>query len=130
MRLVIKSVPQNIAQIEHYLGDLFEAYHIHTDLYPDILISLTEAVNNAMIHGNDLDKSKVVSVRSYVGDEEVKFHVSDEGEGFDPTDLPDPCKKKNIALLGGRGVMLMRELTSSICYKNGGATVELVFRRK
>ena len=119
MRLIIKSVPKNIAQIERYLGELFSQYDINTDLYPDMLISLTEAVNNAIIHGNELDKRKEVAIKSDVQSDLIRFKVSDEGEGFDPEILPDPCCDENIALIGGRGVMLMRALSSDVFFTNG-----------
>lgn len=130
MRLIIKSVPKNIAQIEHYLGELFSEHQIDTDMYPDMLISLTEAVNNAIVHGNALDHHKEVSVKSVVQDDCIKFLVSDEGNGFNPEELPDPCCDENIHLPGGRGVMLMQALSSEVFFSNGGATVELVFRRR
>jgi serine/threonine-protein kinase RsbW len=130
MRLIIKSVPQNIAQIERYLGELFSEHQLDTNMYPDMLISLTEAVNNAMVHGNELDKQKEVSVRSSVMSDHIRFKISDEGEGFNPKELPDPCCDDNIMTAGGRGVMLMRALSSEVYFTNGGATVELVFRRR
>ncbi len=130
MRLIIKSVPKNIAQIERYLGDIFNEHNLNTDLYPDMLVSLTEAVNNAIVHGNELDRKKDVSIKSVVQEDVIRFKISDEGEGFDPRQLPDPCQEENVAMLGGRGVMLMRALSSEVFFSNGGATVELVFKRR
>lgn len=130
MRLIIKSVPKNIAQIERYLGDLFTEHNISTDHYPDMLISLTEAVNNAIVHGNEMDQHKEVSIKSSVQSEMIRFKVSDEGEGFNPEELPDPCCDDNVMQVGGRGVMLMRALSSEVYFTNGGATVELVFKRQ
>lgn len=130
MRLIIQSVPKNIAQIERYLGELFSEHAIDKDLYPDMLISLTEAVNNAIIHGNELDRKKEVSVKSIVQNDLIRFKVSDEGEGFDPEILPDPCCDENVTIVGGRGVMLMKALSSEVYFSNGGATVELVFQRR
>ena len=130
MRLIIKSVPKNIAQIELYLGELFSEHGLDIKMYPDMLISLTEAVNNAIVHGNELDRQKDVSVKSEVKSDHIRFKVSDEGDGFDPKALPDPCRDERVRLAGGRGVMLMRALSSEIYFTNGGATVELVFKRR
>ncbi len=130
MRLIIKSVPKNIAQIERFLGDLFAEHNVQTELYPDMLISLTEAVNNAIVHGNELDRHKEVAIKSIVQNDVIRIKVSDEGEGFDPEDIDDPCCDENITLIGGRGVMLMKALSSEVFFSNGGATVELVFKRR
>lgn len=130
MRIIIKSIPKNIVQIERYLGELFNEYALDTKMYPDMLISLTEAVNNAIIHGNELDKQKEVSVKSSVKADHIRFKVSDEGDGFDPQNLPDPCCDDHIMMAGGRGVMLMKALSSEVYFTNGGATVELVFKRQ
>lgn len=128
MRIIIKSVPKNIAQIELYLTTLFSEHKLNKEMYPDMLISLTEAVNNAIVHGNELDRQKDVSVKSVVQNDLIRFKVSDQGEGFDPKVLPDPCCDEHVTEIGGRGVMLMRALSSEVYFSNGGATVELVFR--
>ena len=130
MRLIIKSVPQNIAQVERYLVSFFNEHNLDRALYPDMLISLTEAVNNAIVHGNELDRKKEVVLKSVVQSDYIRFKVSDEGEGFDPNDICDPCEEEQILLEGGRGVMLMRSLSSEVYFSNGGATVELVFKRQ
>ena len=130
MRLIIKSVPKNIAQIERYLATLFSEHKISNELYPDMLISLTEAVNNAIVHGNELDRKKDVSVKSVVQHDFIRFKVSDEGEGFDPSEITNPLKEEHIMEEGGRGVMLMRALSTEVYFTNGGATVELVFKRR
>lgn len=130
MRLTIKSVPKNIAQIERFLQELFESHELNTDMYSDMLVSLTEAVNNAIVHGNALDQQKEVAIKSNVQSECIRLTVSDEGPGFDPSDLPDPRHEDNVAAIGGRGVMLMRALSSEVYFSNGGATVELVFKRR
>jgi len=129
MRLTIKSVPKNIAEIEQFLCQFVKDHDVDTDLYPNMLISLTEAVNNAIIHGNALDQKKEVSIKSDVQKDIIKFRISDEGDGFDPTDIADPCCDENIPLDGGRGVMLMKALSSKVVFRDGGATVELLFKR-
>ena len=60
--LKIESKTNNIAMIEPYLKGIIVRNHICSERYADILISLTEAVNNAIIHGNDQDESKFVKI--------------------------------------------------------------------
>lgn len=130
MRLTIKSVPKNILEIERFLNNLFETHQLNKDMYSDMLVSLTEAVNNAIVHGNALDQQKDVSIKSNVQVDFIRLTVSDEGPGFDPKDIPNPLHDENIAQIGGRGVMLMKALSSEVYFSNGGATVELVFKRR
>ncbi|MEZ5050253.1 MAG: ATP-binding protein [Saprospiraceae bacterium] len=66
----IASNPNNIMEVENYLRDLSSAYKISEDRYPDILISLTEAVNNAIIHGNHSDEKNSRPNRVYRNQQE------------------------------------------------------------
>ena len=124
----IASNPNNIMEVENYLRDLSSAYKISEDRYPDILISLTEAVNNAIIHGNHSDEKKYVSIGCTETSKSIIIKVSDEGKGFNPEKLPDPTCPDRIEECGGRGVFIMKKLCDSISYKNNGRTVEMKFK--
>ena len=126
--LEIKSDPKNVSFIEPYVNQIVEAYGVDTEMYGNILISLTEAVNNAIIHGNDHDESKAVRVRLRRDDKRLVFLVSDEGSGFNFNDLPDPTAPENILKLGGRGVFLMRQLADLVIFSDEGSTVEVQFK--
>ena len=65
-------------------------HDVNEDLYGNILIAVTEATNNAIIHGNGKEVSKKVVLNVDKGDKEIIFSVEDEGIGFDFNDLPDP----------------------------------------
>jgi serine/threonine-protein kinase RsbW len=54
--------------------------------------------------------------------------VTDEGEGFEYGNLPDPTDPKNIENLHGRGVFLMRRLADSIEYNTSGNEVKMRFK--
>jgi serine/threonine-protein kinase RsbW len=127
MVLLQKSSSTCITELEQYERELFEKFGIDHELYPNILISLTEAVNNAVQHGNRNDITKIVCVRSEKNQEILHCEISDEGPGFDPTSLPDPTNPDNVEKPGGRGVFLMRQLSDRIQFKDNGSTVELDF---
>jgi len=114
--------------VETYVRDLVERLHIDENLYPNILICLTEAVNNAMIHGNQLDEGKKIMVSCHEKEHEIQFTISDEGSGFDPYKVPDPTSIERIETEGGRGVFLMKELTDEIHFLNHGRTVKLMWK--
>jgi serine/threonine-protein kinase RsbW len=126
--LKLPSHPRCICEVENYVRDLVERLHIDENLYPNILICLTEAVNNAMIHGNQLDEQKEIMLSCHEKEHEIQFTISDEGSGFDPYKVPDPTSKERIETEGGRGVFLMKQLTDEIHFLNHGRTVKLMWK--
>lgn len=125
--LKFKSNPGNVAKVEPFVERLVNKYKISPDKQCNILISLTEAVTNAIIHGNSKDESKVVQVRTRKQKDQLAVQIMDEGPGFDFNSLPDPTAPENLIKVGGRGVFLMRQLSDGICFFNNGSTVEMQF---
>jgi serine/threonine-protein kinase RsbW len=91
------------------------------------MIAVTEAVNNAIVHGNRNDTSKNVKLTLELLDHSIKFRVEDEGKGFDYHDLPDPTAPENLIKPGGRGIFLMKNLCDEVAFKKKGKVVELDF---
>ncbi|MCC6601116.1 MAG: ATP-binding protein [Crocinitomicaceae bacterium] len=122
------SVIDNIHLVEQFVEDICAEYRIKEDYFGEILISMTEAVNNAIVHGNKLDTSKNVTVQFEVPDDKnLRFRVEDEGPGFDYDSLPDPTAPENIEKPHGRGVFLMRNLADRCQFIDNGRIVELDF---
>ena len=88
-------------------------------------LSLEEAITNAIRHGNGGDKQKVVKVLADVSDEKLRVEVEDEGEGFEPEDVPDPTSAEFIERPSGRGLMLMRAYLNFVEYSNGGRKITM-----
>lgn len=125
--LRLPSNPHNIAMVESFVERVVQRYKLTPDLYGNILISLTEAVNNAIIHGNHKDASKTVEISLQKEKDGLSFRVTDEGRGFDFTSIPDPTSPDRVMEVGGRGVFLMHQLADHLKYDNNGSTVELHF---
>lgn len=125
--LVIDSNPKNVLKVESYLKIVKSEYGQLSDRYPDILISLTEAVNNAIIHGNKADESKKVKIECEEETTGLTFTISDEGNGFNPKEVPDPTHEDNLECCGGRGVFIMSQLADKVFFKNNGSRVEMFF---
>ena len=121
------SKTENIAIVEKLIDEVCETYHISEDHYGNILISLTEAVNNAIVHGNRLDPAKEVVVKYAADGKTLRFFIEDEGPGFDYDNLPDPTSPENREQPNGRGVFLMRNLADSCAFHDDGRLVELGF---
>jgi serine/threonine-protein kinase RsbW len=125
--LKLSSDTRNIALVESFVERAVEQYQIAPDIYGNILITLTEAVNNAIIHGNSNDESKTVQIQLRRNNNCLAVRVTDEGEGFDHSAVPDPTAPENLLQVGGRGVFLMQQLSDSVYFHNNGSTVEMHF---
>ena len=123
----LSSSPTSITVLEEYLQDLLLDNQLCASKFPDILISLTEAVNNAIIHGNKSDASKEVQVNCKHSKTGISFSIIDQGNGFDPQTIPDPTSPEKIECCGGRGVFIINALADKVAYKNNGSTVEIYF---
>ncbi len=122
------SVIDNIHLVEKLVEDVCSEFHVKEEFFGEILISMTEAVNNAIVHGNKLDSSKQVSVTfDLIGEKRLQFIIEDEGPGFDYEHLPDPTAPENIEKPHGRGVFLMRNLADACRFEDGGRVVILEF---
>jgi serine/threonine-protein kinase RsbW len=127
IRLQIPSLPENVRIVESFIDNAKEKFHIDDDVYGNIMVAVTESVNNAIIHGNKCDKSKNVNISLEMGDHALKFVIEDEGKGFDYQNLPDPTAPENLLNTGGRGIFLMQNLCDKVEFFNEGKKVELSF---
>jgi len=126
--LEFASKGENITVIERLIDDLCEQYHIQEEHYGNILIALTEAVNNAIYHGNKQDPGKKVIIKYHADEDEFRFIIEDEGPGFDFDNVPDPTSPENIEKPNGRGVFLMRHLSDEIGFEDDGRIVKMDFK--
>jgi serine/threonine-protein kinase RsbW len=123
----IPSIVENIRMIESFIDNAKERFHLDDDIYGNIMIAVTEAVNNAIKHGNSADSSKNVLLSLTLHDSLLKFIIKDEGTGFDFHSLPDPTSPENLEKPGGRGIFLMKNLSDDVSFRDNGRTVELSF---
>jgi serine/threonine-protein kinase RsbW len=123
----IPSIADNIRMIESFIDNAKERFHLNEDIYGNIMIAVTEAVNNAIKHGNKSDSSKNVFLSLSLNENLLRFIIKDEGPGFDFHSLPDPTAPENIDKPGGRGIFLMRHLSDDVNFKDNGRVVELSF---
>ena len=124
----LNSVPSNVDKVSTFVENLSSKFRFAPDTYGNVLISLTEAVNNAIIHGNKQDANKVVEVYTAKRNGKLAITVKDEGKGFDYSNLPDPTSAERICECGGRGVFLMRQLSDRCRFQDNGRTVEMEFK--
>ena len=129
LMLKLKSSPCQIKYLESFVLSLKHKCALSQDVHDNILISLTEAVNNAIIHGNQNNVKKFVDVKCKELKDQIVISITDEGAGFDYDDVADPTLPENIECCGGRGVFIMKQLSDKLKFINNGQTIELHFKR-
>ena len=128
MFVKIPSIKENVSVVESFIENVGEKIKIEESIYGNVLVSVTEAVNNAIVHGNKEDKTKKVKLGLKKNKKSVRFVVEDEGVGFDYDNLPDPTNPKNLDKVKGRGIFLIRSLSDKTTFKNGGRMIEMLFK--
>lgn len=126
--LCLSSHPANIAQVESFIEEFRSRHEITDEVYGNMLVAITEAVNNAIIHGNQVDAGKQVSICLQRQRNTITCKVRDEGCGFDFNHVPDPTAPENIEKEGGRGIFLMKHLSDMVIFSNDGSIVEIQFK--
>jgi len=126
-KLELISKFEESAKLEGFLNSLQQALNFDDELYAKLMLVVSEAVTNAIMHGNKEDESKKVFITAQSDSEELTFIVKDEGEGFDPDSLPDPLDEENLLKTSGRGVFLMEEYADQVSFSNNGSTLTLKF---
>ena len=125
--LELPSKTDSLLEIETFIDSICDKYSIGEDHYGNILIALTEAINNAITHGNKLDPNKKVKLNMSSKNSNLSFVIQDEGEGFDFDNIPDPTLPENLTKLNGRGVFLMKSLADEVVFEAKGTSITLTF---
>jgi len=125
--LTLASNPKNISRVETFLARVRRHVPLDEIQHHKLMISITEAVNNAIIHGNKSNPSKRVTVRCEAIAGGLLTAVKDEGRGFMPETVDNPLKDENILKESGRGIFLMRTLMTRVDFHRtrSGMIVEL-----
>jgi serine/threonine-protein kinase RsbW len=124
----LSSQPESLTAIERMIDDVRTKYHVSEDVFGNMLVAITEAVTNAIYHGNKADPKKKIKVTYLLNDHQLSFTIADEGPGFDYYNLPDPTSPENLEKECGRGIFLMKHLTDQLIFSENGRVVELNFK--
>lgn len=127
IKISIPSLIENIKIVESFIDNAREKYPINEDIYGNIMISVTECVTNAIVHGNNLDVTKTVDLELHLDDNQVEFVIMDQGQGFDYDHLIDPTAPENLEKTGGRGIFIMKNLADGIKFEDKGRKTILTF---
>lgn len=124
----LKADLEEITKVEQLVDEIKDDLNLSDDIYGNIIVALTEAVNNAIIHGNKMVSDKKTEISVARDEHTIVFYVKDQGKGFDYNNLPDPTAPENLEKPTGRGVFLMKNLADLVVFSDGGSMVELQFK--
>lgn len=126
-RMTIASDPKNIVKVERFLEKVGSKVPLDEIQMNKLMVSLTEAVNNAIVHGNKSNPKKKVRVACEAVPGWLLLVVNDQGRGFDPKHVANPLKNENLLRESGRGIFLMRTLMDKVEFETirGGYEVRL-----
>ena len=136
MNLAVEKIfPTNkktIGKVEALINSFREKIDLEDEKFYNILIAVTEAVNNAIIHGNQNDPDKSITVKINITEYEISLTVIDNGEGFNPDEIEDPRKPENLLKTNGRGVFLIKSLSHKMTYNKTsyGNELTMLFKLK
>ena len=126
-KISLASETKSLLVLEEWVNKLCDLYQISVEQYGNVLIAITEAVNNAIIHGNKNIANKKTDIEYNIDGQTITFTVFDEGTGFDFNDLPDPTSPENLEKPQGRGIFLMNHLADEVNFIDNGNVVQLKF---
>jgi serine/threonine-protein kinase RsbW len=127
--LQLPSKLESITTVENFIDSLSEKYNFNEETYANVLTCLSEAVINAIVHGNKQDVSKKVYINlEVVEHKRLIFTIADEGAGFDYNNLPDPTSPENLENYSGRGVYIIKKLADQCIFNTLGNELELHFK--
>jgi len=126
-------VPSDLQVVEEAV-DVIARHCLASGLGPraarfNLRVALSEALSNAIVYGNGLDPAKTVDVRIEVAERDIAVHVCDQGQGFDPTVVPDPTLPDRVERADGRGLFLIRKLVDDVSFNDRGNSICMILRR-
>ena len=126
--LIIKSDVNELAKVATITEEICIRFGLIEDEIDDISIAVTEAVNNAIKHGNKEDSTKSIKIVFEVETDRIKIRIKDEGKGFQLEEVKDPRKNENLLKDDGRGILIMKALMDEVKVLSGneGNVIQLV----
>ncbi len=126
--LIIKSDVNELAKVATITEEICMRFGLIEDEIDDISIAVTEAVNNAIKHGNKEDSTKSIKIVFEIETDRIKIRIKDEGKGFQLEEVKDPRKNENLLKDDGRGILIMKALMDEVEVLSGseGNVLQLV----
>jgi serine/threonine-protein kinase RsbW len=115
-QLIIPSDQTYLPKVEKFLTSLSKRANLTEDQSDNLAIAVTELVNNGIIHANQFDTKKTVTITAKLSKKKLIVSVTDQGGGFEPLTLADPTTPQNISKFSGRGIYIVKELIKDVTF--------------
>ena len=131
-QIIVKSDPNLIPEVNEFIFTNLSSITISDEILTNLNLAVSEALSNAMVHGNKLDPNKDVIVTLDIFDAKIELSIKDCGQGFDPDEVPDPTKSENILKDSGRGIYIMNSFIDDVFYNfsKEGTELKLILQIK
>ena len=126
--LSLKSVPESFNQVEMLIEEVCNEYKLNHSYLGCIITSVSEAFQNALIHGNKNVAEKLITISFKKVATGINFSISDEGEGFNHKDIPEVNDKSKEVVFPGRGLFLIKSLSDEVVFNESGSEISLGFK--
>lgn len=114
LTLTIPSVFEKMKKVERYIEKVGRKMNFTEDERDNVVIAVTEAVSNAIIHGNKRDRKRKVKIHCQLSPQKLTIYVKDEGKGFQPNNIANPLDPENILKENGRGIFILKSLMDEV----------------
>lgn len=130
--LVVPSQVEYIEKVEALAEKAASHARFSEDEKDSLAIAVTEAANNAILHGNKRNPEKNVHVKIIATNGSVRVIIRDEGDGFNLQKIRNPLEPENLLKESGRGIFIVRSLMDEVLFdfSKGGTEITLVKKRK
>ncbi len=125
--MVIGSRLSDLTEVRDFLDEIFIESDFDRNYFNRVLLGLSEAVNNSILHGNGLNTWKSVFITARYDLETLTFDVVDQGDGFDVSKILDPTTDLNIRKESGRGIFLIRHFADDVIFLQKGRRVRIKY---
>lgn len=116
-----------LAQIDDIIEGIKTKFEISENIANNMMMAFHEGITNAILHGNKLDPGKSVEVIIDKINNDLIIEIIDQGEGFNPNELPNPLDESNLLKSGGRGVFLIQQFADKVEYSEKGNKLTIIY---
>ncbi|MEX0661867.1 MAG: ATP-binding protein [Balneolaceae bacterium] len=129
-RYTLNSTFEESEKVPDIVEEIADECSLNDEDTGNFMLLLSEAVTNAIEHGNENDPKKKVIIHIEINSKEITASVQDEGIGFNPQATKDPLEEKNLLDISGRGLFLLNEIADSVTYSENGTKLSFSLHRK
>jgi len=130
LTLILKSNRNEIRKFEELLEQANRNFNLAMERIINLQIACSEALINAIVHGNKEDENKKVYTEIAYDATILTVRIKDEGNGFDIHKLPDPTSNENILKESGRGVYIIKSLVDEFICNSSDKGTEFILAVK